>query len=142
VRGVAEEDFVCVQVDPFGAQTSGNVAAEMPSFENGETIVSPRPAPTGMSTSVAAAAATPPATTGPRLVALAEDSSGTTSGTTTPTSETAFAIAFLLVPEQQDQDDDRDWHSEKPKQDSATYRTLLSADIPKPFSRHSQDDDR
>jgi hypothetical protein len=37
---------------------------------------------------------------------------------------------FLLVPEQQDQDDDRDWHSDEPEQDSATHGTLLSADIP------------
>jgi hypothetical protein len=59
-----------------------------------------------------------------------DDSSGTTSGTTTPASETAFAIVFLLVPEQQDQDDDRDWHSQKPEQDSAAHETLLSPDVP------------
>jgi hypothetical protein len=40
-----------------------------------------------------------------------------------------FAVV-LLVPEQQNEDDDRDWHSEKPKQNSATHGTLLSADIP------------
>jgi hypothetical protein len=34
------------------------------------------------------------------------------------------------VPEQQDQDDDRDGHSDQPEQDAATHGSLLSADIP------------
>jgi hypothetical protein len=33
------------------------------------------------------------------------------------------------VPEQQDQDDDRDRHPEQPEQDSATHRALLSGQI-------------
>jgi hypothetical protein len=33
------------------------------------------------------------------------------------------------MPEQQDQDDDRDGHSEKPEQDSAAHETLLCADV-------------
>jgi hypothetical protein len=41
----------------------------------------------------------------------------------------ACAIIFPLVPEQQDQDDDRDGHAQKPKQDAATHGTFLSAEV-------------
>jgi hypothetical protein len=34
------------------------------------------------------------------------------------------------MPEQQDQDDDRDRHAEQPKQDAATHGCLLSVAIP------------
>ena len=123
MRGIAEEDFVCVQVDPFGAQTAGHVAGNQGRQPLHDNQPDRRRHRRGSKRDALIRKrrdeSEPEARTDEhehqrcgccgdtardhraQLVALLEDFSGTTSGATTPTSETAFAIVFLLVPEQQ-----------------------------------------
>ena len=141
--GIAEEYFVGVDADPFGPEPAGHIAGEAcrdplhehqptavetamvvrlaPSLDHGETMVRPRPEPSSIRSSVAAAAASAPAMIGPQLTAVADDSSGHGGCD----DGNGRFHARPLVPEQQDEDDDRNRDPEKPEQNSAAHDCLL-----------------
>ena len=95
------------------------------SLDQGDTMVSPSPDPTSIRTKVSVEAANAPAIIGPQLTADDEDSTGALPSVAMKVD----AMFLLLSHEQHEKDDDRNWNTEKPKQNAATHVDLLSNEL-------------
>ena len=112
------------------AVVTAKVVAEAPTLDQGDSEAKPNPAPSDSRISVTAAAATAPPMIADQLSAEPELSSVTISTSERSTDRSMTITSLPSMPEEGEKDDDRNRHTEQPKQNTATHGNL-HCDVPK-----------